>query len=281
MSDLESIMSWAGATDAMTSSEKNETVSALLSAARRYFPELPTNNTVRYLLADINAESSFDPKAWSGGRLDSGASLGLMQVSPSAGAQILPLWQGHARVSANTFSWTLTPGPEGILIDDETGKQLVLSNLTSDDLYRPWINIHIGAWVQSNLGRTAGCDPYYWENIASTAAAARAAETENESSKSSASYSAMVSAQNKETTALVCASAKVSRSVLTGLGSWVAGATTNGDDSYTGSGDDVSAPYFKNIASGLKVLTGNSTLDSSWLDALTLTAGVVDYRQSS
>lgn len=265
----------------MSTAEQSETVYALLSAANRYFPDIPTQTTVRYLLADINAESSFNATAWNGGRLDSGASLGLMQVSPSAGAQELPLWQGHARVSANTFSWQTAAGPGGVLTDPLTGQQMLLSNLTTDDLFRPWINIHIGAWAQSNLGRTAGCDPWYWESIAAAASAARVAEATYSSAKSTSSYAAMTSAQQKETTSLVCASASVSRSVLTGLGSWVAGATTNGDDSYGGSGDDVSKPYFANIANGLRVLTGNSTLDSSYLDALTLTPGLVDYRQSS
>lgn len=274
-------MDWAGATNAMTEDEKVETVAALLSAAQRYYPEVPTDRTVRYLLADINAESSFSPRAWNGGRLDSGASLGLMQVSPSAGAQELPLWQGHARVSANTFSWSSDEGPGGILIDDTTDQQMVLSSLTSDDLYRPWVNIHIGAWAQSNLGRTAGCDPYYWEGIYNAASAARTAEAANNSQKSDASYAKMTAAEKAETSALVCASDKVSRSVLTGLGSWVAGATTNGDSSYGGKDDDVSAPYFNRISEGLRVLVGDDSLDKSWLEAMTLTAGVVDYRPSN
>ncbi|CAO1619450.1 unnamed protein product [Sympodiomycopsis kandeliae] len=279
MTDLKKIMSWAGASDAMTSDQKTETVAALLSAAERYYPDLSKKDTVRYLLSDINAESSFNATAWNGGRLDSGASLGLMQVSPSAGAQELPLWQGHARVSANTFSWTSTAGPGGILKDYTTGQQIVLSSLTSDDLLRPWINIHIGAWAQSNLGRTAGCDPWYWQEISQAAATARAAEATNDSSKSATSYTAMVNARQAETKSLVCASDTVSRSVLTGLGSWVAGATTNGDYSYTGKYDEVSKPYFANIVNGLKVLTGNSTLDQSWIEGLSLTAGVVDYRE--
>lgn len=280
MADLNKIMSWAGASDAMTSDQKNETVAALLSASKRYFPEIEVSKVVRYLLADINAESSFNATAWNGGRLDSGESIGLLQVSPGNGSQELPLWMGHSRVSYNNYSWASSPGPMGVLIDYQTGEQMVLSSLTKSDLLRPWLNIHLGAWAQSNLARTASCDPWYWEEISQKAYAARVAETSyaaaaSDSARSSA-QSAMSAAQSAETASLVCA--KLPRSVLTGLGSWVAGAATNGDSSYSGSGDDASASYFANIVKGLKVLLDDSSITTSWLSNMTLTAGLVDYR---
>lgn len=288
-------MSWAGDTGNLNSTQETETVAALLSAAARYFPELSTKVAVRYLLADIRAESDFNATAYNGGREDSGESLGLMQVSPASGSEELPLWVGHARVSYNNYSWSGERGPAGALMDYDTGKQMVLADLTKADLFRPWVNIHLGAWAQSNLARTASSDPYDWADICGYAYAARVAEAEYASvlaassssrrrstSATSAAYSAMLSAQSKETSSLV--GAGLSRSVLTGLGSWVAGPATDGDDSYTGSGDDVSAAYFKRIVAGLKHLYGGSTdddgvtIDTDWLDSLVLTAGLVDYR---
>lgn len=276
LSDLNTIMSWAGDSSALNSSQKAETVAALLSATSRYFPELPQQDAVRYLLADIKAESDFNATAYNGGRLDSGASLGLMQVSPASGAQELPLWMGHALVSYSDYSWSASNGTQGPLIDYATGQQMILSALTAQDLFRPWINIHLGAWVQSNLARTSSCDPYSWTDISEKAAAARSAEQSYASAKSSALYAKMQSAQSAETSCLVCAG--LPRSVLTGLGSWVAGPAVDGDDSYTGSGDDVSAPYFANIVSGLQVLYDDDSIGTDWLDGLVLTAGLVDYR---
>lgn len=62
--------------------------------------------------------------------MDSGPSIGLLQVSPGGGSQEMPLWQQHARVSANTYSWNLGAKPNrGILIDWKTGKQMVLGSL--------------------------------------------------------------------------------------------------------------------------------------------------------
>lgn len=279
---MTTIMTWAGDLKQMNSSQKTETVAALLSAAGRYFPELQTRDAVRYLLADIKAESDFNATAYNGGREDSGESLGLMQVSPSSGAQELPLWMGHSRVSYNNYSWSAEIGPAGPLLDYSTGKVMSLASLTRDDLFRPWVNIHLGAWVQSNLARTASCDPYSWEDISYKARAARVAEANYNASSSTSTtsslYTAMTSAQKAEKAALVCGG--VTRSVKTGLGSWVAGPAVDGDASYTQSGDDVSAPYFSNIMAGVKVLFNDDNLDESWLDGLVLTAGVVDYRET-
>lgn len=270
-------MAWAGDSDNLNSTQKQETVAALLSATRRYLPELKQQDAVRYLLADIKAESDFLPAAYNGGRLDSGASLGLMQVSPASGAQELPLWMGHSRVGYNSYSWSAVNGTQGELIDYATGQQMVLSALTKEDLLRPWVNIHLGTWVQSNLARTSSCDPYSWTDISQKAAAARSAETSYAAAKLSALYTKMTSAQSAETASLVCSG--LPRSILTGLGSWVAGPAVDGDSSYTGSGDDVSAPYFANIVSGLRFLYSDDSIGTDWLNALVLTAGLVDYRE--
>lgn len=267
----------------MNSTQQTETIAALLSAADRYFPELSRKDAVRYLLADINAESSFNVTAYNGGREDSGESLGLMQVSPSSGAEELPLFMGHNRVSYNNYSWSNTPGPAGPLLDYATGQQLVLSTLSRDDLFRPWVAIHLGSWIQSNLGRTASTDPYGWAAISAAQyallAAQNASTTANATgtaSQQSTAATKLQSAQAASDSALV--GAGLSRSVLTGLGSWVAGPAVDGDSSYTGSGDDVSAAYFSNIMAGVRVLYGNSSMTTDFLNGLVLTAGLVDYR---
>lgn len=275
---MEKMMSWAGVSKEMTDAQKTETVAALLSAAGRYFPELSTRDTVRYMLADINAESSFNVKAWNAGRDDSGESLGLFQVSPASDAQELPIWMRHARGSYNSYSWSTSPGPAGVLIDYDTRSQLVFSTLKKTDLLRPWVNIHLSTWMQSNLARTSSCNPSSWTEISQKAYAARTAEkacSEASSIERSFLKSAITSAQSAETKALVCSG--LSRSVLTGLGSWVAGPAVDGSSSYKGSKDDVSAPYFANILKGIRVLYGNSSLTTDWLDGLTLTAGLVDF----
>ncbi len=66
------------------------------------------------------------------------------------------------------------------------------------------------------------------------------------------------------------------RTYMTGLGSWVAGPAVDGYGSYTQGGDDVSAPYFQNIAQGLSVLYGTK-MKPNWLNTLALRAGLVDY----
>ncbi|PWN19509.1 hypothetical protein BCV69DRAFT_251150 [Microstroma glucosiphilum] len=282
--DLNKIMKWAYVTDIQTEAQKVETTYAVLSAANRYYPELATQDAVRYLLADINAESSFNVTSYSGGRLDSGASLGLLQVSPGSGSQLLPLFVGHARVSYNNYSWSDTVGPCGALLDYATGKQLSLAGLTTDDLYRPWVNIHVAAWVQSNLARTSSADPYDWEQTSDDAYTFIAAQAKyNAAVAAGTSSSSLLTAMNKANKTLTAdlVGAGLPRSLLTGAGSWVAGPATDGDGSYTSADDDVSAPYFANIEDGLAALYGDKTHDSDWLDSQVLTAGLVDYRPSS
>ena len=267
--DLHVIRKWAGDLDQLsTPALLDETVAAIMSASARYFPELSTRDAARVIMADIKAESDFDPDNISGGRLDSGSSWGLMQVSPFGSAE-LKLFQKHATVKHNTYSWdqqynvTTTPVTfgAGSLLDWDTGKIMDLKSLTNDDLFRPWVNIHVATWIQSNLARTSSQDPYDWPDVYNKSNAARALLN------SQAAWTAV-------NQALV--GAGLPRTCLTALGSWVAGPAVDGYGSYTQPGDDISAPYFNNIAQGLSVLYAK-TVKPSWLNTLTLHAGLVDY----
>ncbi|KAJ1029461.1 hypothetical protein NDA13_002710 [Ustilago tritici] len=217
----------------------DETVAAIMSASARYFPELSTRDAARVIMADIKAESDFDHDAVSGGCLDSGTSWGLMQVSPF-GLGELKLFQQHATVAKNTYSWSteynLTTAPTsfraGPLLDWDTGKTLDLKNLTNEDLFRPWVYAKYNAARNTKTG---------WAAVEQ---------------------------------ALV--GAKLPRTFQTGLGSWVAGPAVDGYGSYTQKGDDVSSPYLKNIAAGLSVLY-ETGIPPSWLNTLTLHGGLVDF----
>ncbi|SPO22037.1 uncharacterized protein UTRI_02032_B [Ustilago trichophora] len=267
--DLHVIRAWADDLDQLaTPALLDETVAAILSASARYFPELSTRDAARVIMADIKAESDFDPDQVSGGRLDSGSSWGLMQVSPFGSAE-LKLFQQHATVKHNTYSWdqqynvTTTPDTFGAraLLDWETGKVLDLKSLTNDDLFRPWVNVHVATWIQSNLARTSSQDPYTWPDVYQKSNAAR--NLANDKAAWSAVDQALVGAG-------------LPRTCLTGLGSWVAGPAVDGYGSYTQKGDDISKPYFQNIAQGLSVLYGK-TVTPDWMNTLTLHAGLVDF----
>ncbi|KAJ9478067.1 hypothetical protein PHBOTO_001651 [Pseudozyma hubeiensis] len=266
--DLHVIRRWAGDLGQLsTRALLDETTAAILSASSRYFPELSTRDAARVIMADIKAESDFDPTVVSGGRLDSGSSWGLMQVSPFGSGE-LALFQQHVTVDSNTFSWTgrdnttswVDAGP---LLDWNTGKTLQVSKLTTEDLFRPWVNIHIATWIQSNLARTSSQDPYTWPQISAKSATAR-------SSSAKTSAGAWLAVDRS------LVGAKLPRSYLTGLGSWVAGPAVDGYGSYTQAGDDVSKPYFNNIADGLSVLY-NTTMTTAWMNSLTLHPGLVDF----
>ncbi len=128
-----------------------------------------------------------------------------------------------------------------------------MDSLTTEDLFRPWVNVHVASWIQSNLARTSSQDPYSWGDI----------------------YAKMNST-NDTATSQALIGARLSRSFLTGLGSWVAGPAVDGYGSYTQPGDDISKSYFRNIVQGLSVLYGHK-VDVDWLDGLTLRAGLVDF----
>ncbi|KAJ1585344.1 hypothetical protein NDA11_002613 [Ustilago hordei] len=264
--DLHLIRKWAyDLSQLSTLALLEETVAAIMSASARYFPELSTRDAARVIMADIKAESDFDHDAVSGGRLDSGSSWGLMQVSPFGSGE-LKLFQQHATVTKNTYSWSteynLTTAPTsfraGPLLDWDTGKTLDLKNLTNEDLFRPWVNIHVATWIQCNLARTSSQDPYTWPQVYAKYNAARNTKT---------GWAAVEQA---------LVGAKLPRTFQTGLGSWVAGPAVDGYGSYTQKGDDVSSPYLKNIAAGLSVLY-ETDIPPSWLNTLTLHGGLVDF----
>lgn len=269
--DLHIIRKWAYDLNQLsTPALLDETVAAILSASARYFPELSTRDAARVIMADIKAESDFDTYAVSGGRLDSGSSWGLMQVSPFGSGELL-LFQQHATVTKNTYSWdlnyniTTTPTSFGAgpLLDWNTGKILDVKSLTNEDLFRPWVNIHVATWIQSNLARTSSQDPYTWPEIYQKSNIARNQANNNAKSGWSAVEQALIGA-------------KLARTLQTALGSWVAGPAVDGYGSYTQPGDDVSSPYLKNIASGLSILY-STTIQPSWLNTLTLHAGLIDF----
>ena len=269
--DLHIIRRWAQDLDQLSERALlDETVAAIMSASARYYPELSTRDAARVIMADIKAESDFDPDNVSGGRLDSGSSWGLMQVSPFGSGE-LKLFQKHAMVTRNTYSWneeynvTTTPisAGAGPFSTGPRANSSTLPLFTNNDLFRPWINIHVATWIQSNLARTSSQDPYTWSEIYTKTNLARNTPTGAKSTAWIAVNQALVGAG-------------LPRTYLTALGSWVAGPAVDGYGSYTQPGDDISKPYFSNIAQGLSVLY-NATVQPSWLNTLTLRAGLIDY----
>lgn len=204
--DLYRIRKWAGDSNKLVGKEnRNETLHALFSAASRYYPEIDTKTMVRVMLADIKTESDFEASQVSGGRIDSGDSVGLLQVSPKGASQEMNLFKKDAEVKMNTYSWSAGKGDEqeveygatsglGPLLDFKTNKPLDLQNLSEDDLKRPWVNIHVAMWLQSNYARTGSQDPSEWPAIAKASRAVREAykvqAQKNAQSQSSASSSA-------------------------------------------------------------------------------------------
>lgn len=296
--DLLHIMKWAYDEGNLDGALLNETIAAIMSAAARYYPEVPTRAMCRTIISDIKAESDFQTDLVSGGRLDceclaslllritqishvsypflaAGSSWGLLQVSPGENSQELNLFKEHVRTTRNTFSWTSANGTAGPLIDWDTGDRLLLYPLTNDDLFRPWVNIHVAMWVQSNSARTSSEDPSLWDGVASAAAAARSAEARYAASRTASSKSALTTALRQEATSLT--GAGLPRSVRTGLGTWVAGAATDGAGSYNQTGDDISAQYIRTIAEVMSELYGKK-IGASWFDGLQVNAGLVDYR---
>lgn len=274
MSDLNSIMSWADDNGNLSDDQKKEVVSAILSGAARYWPDVPTRYIARIMLADIRTESDFRPGVVGAPRLDSGDSYGLLQLSPGAGSQEMPQFQLHGSVNVHNFTWgiddSVKAGVSGALIDWETGKTLDASSLTNDDLYRPWINIHMGMWQQSNMARTASSDPWLWEGINNYSSNLKASGVSSLSS----------SQQSKWDSLLVGVFPAASRTPKTALGSWVAGPATNGNGSYLSSGDDISAQYFAQIVDSLNFLyygAGSNTLTNDFLEKYAVFPGLVDY----
>ena len=319
--DLFKIRKWAGDMDQLVDKEhRNETLMALFDGAARYFPEVDTKKIVRVFLSEIQHESDFRRHLVSGARLDSGKSVGLMQVSPGDQSTELKTFQKYARSNANTYSWTIGSGTErevkhggesglGPLMDYKTNEEMDIHKLTNDDLYRPWINIHVAMWIQSNNARTGSQDPSKWPSISKASREVRKAyepfaQSTSQSSSSSGSNAGSDSNANSNSSASSSSSAgsgdteayekalkkledklsgknKQPRTVATALGSWVAGTADNGGG-YETQGDEISHSYFKHVGKALAVLyghKGSKAYGKSWLNKLELTAGLVDFSE--
>ena len=277
MNDLNRIISWAGDDGNLTDAEKQEVIAALFSGSARYWPELPTRDIIRIMLSDIRAESDFRPRVLGGARLDSGASYGLLQISPDAVAQMMFLIQNHMNVNTHNFTWgidapNVRAGIRGQLIDWQSGQKINLASLTNDDLLRPWINIHASMWIQSNLARTSSNDPYWWTQLDNYSWSLKQSNTQQLTATQSQTYTNMLQG------------AGLPRTPKTALGSWVAGAATNGNGSYLSSGDDISATYFAAIMKSINFLYNDTTgtiWTSDWLNSFTVNAGLTDYVPSN
>lgn len=298
---------------------------ALFNAASRYYPDVDTKVVVRIMLADIKAESDFVSDNASPGRLDSGQSLGLVQVSPYGSGE-LDQFKKSAMTKKNTYSWTAGKGADhevehggtsvlGALHDFSTGKAINVNSLSAKDLSRPWINIHVAMWLQSNHARTGSQDPWRWPQVSSaskdvrtayqpalreilgTSSSSQAGSGSNAeshgnasadaSAKSSSSASAHAFSVDSYGTSLTALEKMLKGknaqkvSFATALGSWVAGPSED-DGGYMTAGDDISAQYFAHIAEGLSVMYTGSTAQKhkygkDWLDSIELTPGLVDY----
>ncbi|WFD01079.1 hypothetical protein MYAM1_003840 [Malassezia yamatoensis] len=300
--DLYAIRKWAGDLKMLKSkADRNETIMALFNAASRYYPEVDTKVVVRVMLADIKAESDFETDNTSAARLDSGNSVGLVQVSPAGASDELTEFQKNANADANQYSWTVGKGTSaevktggksvlGPLLDIQTGKKLNLKKLTKSDLDRPWINLHVAMWLQSNYARTGSQDPSTWSKVSKSSKSVRSAYqpavmkilgTSSNSSSSSSFRSSTYSSKLKSLQSDLKGKNHQKPSFATALGSWVAGAAVD-SGGYTTSGDDISSKYFSHISEGLSVMyTGSvnskSKYGKSWLDAIELTPGLIDY----
>ena len=309
--DLYKIRKWAGDLGKLASKHnRNETLMALFDAASRYYPDVDTKKVVRIMLADIKAESHFKKGQVSGGRVDSGNSVGLIQVSPGKSSQELSLFKKVAQSKYNTYSWSAGTGSSdeiqhggfstlGPLSDFKSASEIKLNHLSNDDLTHPWINIHVAMWIQSNLARTGSQDPSEWGKVASKSKLVRkliapimkkivGGTSPSSSSAQPTAREESVFSKNsykkelKTLKHILKGKHNHGPSFATGLGSWVAGPSGSDDSGYGRSGDDISTQYFKHISKGLSVLYTGSDKDyhkygKSWLEDIKLTPGLVDY----
>ncbi|WFD04186.1 hypothetical protein MOBT1_002891 [Malassezia obtusa] len=305
--DLYAVRKWAGDLKMMKSrSDRNETIMALFNAASRYYPDVDTKIMVRVMLADIKAESDFESSNNSPGRIDSGNSVGLVQVSPSGAADELTEFKKAVIIGSNHYSWAVGKGSSsevskggksvlGPLMDLKTGKKLNLKGLSKSDLNRPWINLHVAMWLQSNYARTGSQDPSTWSKVAKASREVRTAYQPavakilgSSGSSNSSSKSQSFNHNTYDTKLKALKSALKSKNhqkptLATALGSWVAGAAVDGGG-YKTSSDDISSQYFSHISEGLSVMyTGSpkqkNKYGKDWLNKIELTPGLVDYKK--
>jgi hypothetical protein len=148
LADLERAMAAAGDANHMTAAEKAETALAVLSAARRHYPELSLERVARIMVANMRQESDYQPRNVSGEREGSGDAVGLLQVSPYGSSQELQLFVRHYDANG--------------LVDYRTNRPYDMNALVPEDLKGPWLNVHVATWVQSNLARSGCADPSDW-----------------------------------------------------------------------------------------------------------------------
>lgn len=209
----------------LTYEKITELTAGILSAAERYYPELPTKDICRVLIGTMYVESKLNPTFYNGAYSFTGKGYGLMQIAPYAEIRQLDLFKTHHNFS-NLFEYG-------------TGDKISAKSLKApDDLYNPWVNIHIGAWIQSNFGRTGGKNPSEWSNATP---------------------------------------GPVASTVKSGLGSWIAGAASNGDDGYGGSRDFESNAYFKDVLNAASLLF-EKKLEEEFLENMKLKYGVIYYK---
>lgn len=167
-----------------------------------------------------------------------------------------------------------------------------------DDLFRPWVNIHIAAWLQSNLGRTASKDPSDWSREPQLGGgngnAGRRKRREimleerdrqlmvqaEVSFKKTVHPTSTPTTPDSPTQSSTPRPLSYPKSLRTSFGSWVAGPGKNEGDTtgYKKSGDDISSQYLNEIMKGIQVLYNDKSLNRSWLSKIVLKSGTIDYK---
>jgi len=127
----------------------DETVAAIMDSAAHYFIELPTKKICRAIISFIRAESAFNPQLIdSSNRITGGLSYGLLGVSPDGNQKELDLFKAKADNSK--------------VLDWKNGQLIDVNSLTTEDLKRPWVNIHVASWFLSNMARAGSADLKDW-----------------------------------------------------------------------------------------------------------------------
>lgn len=256
-------MKWAYDTEQLQGGLFNETVDAVWSAAARYWNEVPARAAARIIISDMKAESDFDNK------MVDGPAWGLMQVTPGQDSNELDLFRKHATVKHHKFSWQaggIKDGPgSGALTDYQSSEPLDVASLKNRDLLRPWINVHVASWIQSNLARSGSNDPYDWQEMAKLARTTVHSTDSSSKSKAQKKLDKYLKATGLPYT------------FKTALGSWLAGPATDGHGSYAQDGDNQSEDYFGTVMDGVRMLYGKSGMTVQFLNKYKVHPGFVDY----
>ncbi|RYZ38513.1 MAG: hypothetical protein EOO71_23675 [Myxococcaceae bacterium] len=122
---------------------------AALSAAARYFPELPLKDATRLLLSDMAQESTFDPKlnVEPNGDVTKDKTIGLLQPRAASNLEDFRNYaSGDGLKRADGSAWE----------PKQTGDK---------ELANVWENVHVGAWYMSQmarLGAISANEHYLW-----------------------------------------------------------------------------------------------------------------------